>query len=87
MRAGGFAAGTALIGPRVFDPQTTRRLRHFQTVRLPNMTAVELVHEAEQVEALPGPVADELRRLIDAEMEVRRVVARLSLAPLAGGTK
>ncbi|MGW9196093.1 hypothetical protein [Micromonospora chersina] len=74
--AGGFAVGSAMLAP-AFDPQTTKRLRHFQTVSLPNMSAVELAHEAAQVEALPGPVAAELRRLVDAELEIRAAAARL----------
>ena len=74
--AGGFVAGSAMLVP-AFDPATTRVLRHFQH-RLEHMTPAELDHEERQVEALPGRVADELRRLVGAEREVRRAAARLA---------
>ncbi|HEY9413448.1 MAG TPA: hypothetical protein VIQ30_01710 [Pseudonocardia sp.] len=82
MRAGGFAAGPALIGGH--DRHTAHTIAGFRT-RLHDATDAAVLDAATMVDHLPArhPLCAELREIVDAELVARH----LSLAPLAGGAK
>jgi hypothetical protein len=56
-------------------PALTTALGTYRT-RLRDLSDTELAAQASKVAALPGVVADELRRLVDAEYEYRQTVRR-----------
>ena len=82
MRAGGFAAGQALIGTRDarHDRRTARILADY-AARLEQATDAGVLAAAATVARLNDPLAPELAALVEAQLDARH----LSLAPLAGG--
>lgn len=84
MRAGGFAAGSALLVPREIrhDTRTAQIIAGYRT-RLAARTDAAVIAAAAALKDDPRPVAAELLEIAVAELAARH----LSLAPLAGGTK
>ena len=85
MRAGGFAAGSAMLVPVELrhDARTAQSLARFRQQL--NGTDAAVLAAADVVDRLPAnhPLTAEMRGYVDAELVARG----LSLAPLAGGAQ
>lgn len=88
MRAGGFAVGSAMFGPREMprhDPATEGRIEAFRQ-RIGDYTDAAVLGAAAALDrpfVRQHPLCPEYRAIVDAELDRRH----LSLAPLAGGAR